>query len=92
MAAIDAEVAGTPIRAWGGLSIYKTQTAIDRTSSVTTRRRAGVPNRRSAPPRCVDISTARPTTGSTLLTADAALLDRRLTAMSRSRLRRRSAR
>ena len=29
MAAIDAEVADT-IRAWGGLSIYKTQTAIDR--------------------------------------------------------------
>ena len=84
MAAIDAEVADT-IRAWGGLSIYKTQIAIDRIverHDPESRRRTESAVRS----RCVDIkhgSKVAYLTG-TLLTADAALLDRRLTAMSRS--------
>lgn len=84
MAAIDAELAET-IRTWGGLSMYKTQIAIDR---IVERHDPEALRRTesSVRSRYVDIkhgSNVAYLTG-TLLTADATLLERRLTAMART--------
>jgi len=84
MAALDAELADT-IRTWRGLSIYKTQVAIDRIVErldPEARRRTDT----AARSRYVDITHDREAaylTG-TLLKSDATLLERRLTAMART--------
>lgn len=84
MAAIDAELADT-IRVWGGLSMYKTQIAIDRIverHDPEARRRT----ESSMRSRFVDIKhgTRVAYLTGTLLAADATLLERRLTAMTRT--------